>query len=124
MTILKGREIALSAIFPNSKFFIVGVEPYYKYDSAINKRTDLIEGYRYELIESTKFTHIPLKVPNMAAVITADELDKRIEAGEQVFVTLKGAYLKMYYSPKTKNFEDSVFASSLHLCDDAEIELD
>lgn len=124
MTILKGREIALSAVFPNSHFFLIGVEPYYQYDPATGKRTELIEGYRYELVETSRFTHINLKVPGHSAIITSDELDQRMDANDRVFVTMDGAFLKPYFSMKSKQIEDSFFASRIYLNDESDIDLE
>ncbi len=124
MTILKGREIVLSAVFPKSQFFLISVEEYYQYDPSTGKRTELVEGYRYELVETSRFMHIQLKVPKYPAIITADELDRRMEAGERVFVELEGAFLKPYFSMKTKQIEDSFGASRIYLCEDSEIELE
>lgn len=113
-SILTNRAIKLSAVFPESVYILIGAKILYEYDSD-NKKTDKIVGYSYDVVNTGTFDKITVKVLKKAAIIEPEELQKKRENGERVFVEFVNATVKQYFSQYTNGFCDTFSADDIAL---------
>ena len=103
MTLVQNKAIPLECIFPKSRFFVVNISQ--------------VIGYKYLIVETYQYTRFQIKVTQRTPLMTADELERRRDNGENVFVSFKNATVKPYYSSRTKQLEDSIAADEIILAD-------
>lgn len=115
MTLLQNKAIPLESIFPKSRFFVVSINPVKDFDEETNKVTDKIIGYKYLVVETYQYTRFQIKVIQDKPLMKADELERCMDRGENVFVVFKNATVKPYYSSRTKQLEDSILADGVIL---------
>lgn len=115
MTLLQNKAIPLESIFPKSRFFVVSINPVKDFDEETNKVTDKIIGYKYLVVETYQYTRFQIKVIQDKPLMKADELERCMDHGENVFVVFKNATVKPYYSSRTKQLEDSILADGVIL---------
>lgn len=115
MTLLQNKAIPLESIFPKSRFFVVSINPVKDFDEETNKVTDKIIGYKYLVVETYQYTRFQIKVIQDKPLMKADELERCMDRGENVFVVFKNATVKPYYSSRTKQLEDSILADGIIL---------
>ncbi len=123
MTLLQNKAIPLESIFPKSRFFVVSINPVKDFDEETKKATDKIIGYKYLVVETYQYTRFQIKVIQDKPLMKADELERCMDRGENVFVVFKNATVKPYYSSRTKQLEDSIVADEIIVADDSEDDL-
>ncbi len=117
MTLIQNKAIPLECIFPKSRFFVVNISPVNEFDETTKKSTEKVIGYKYLVVETYQYTRFQIKVTQRTPLMTADELERRRDNGENVFVSFKNATVKPYYSSRTKQLEDSIAADEIILAD-------
>ena len=111
MTLVQNKAIPLECIFPKSRFFVVNISPVNEFDETTKKSTEKV------IVETYQYTRFQIKVTQRTPLMTADELERRRDNGENVFVSFKNATVKPYYSSRTKQLEDSIAADEIILAD-------
>lgn len=85
--------LPLEVIFPTPTFVVLKVTVSKVYVNG--KKTDEIDGYRYELAEVNSFEKISVKIPSTKAIITQEVIDK---APKRISCTLEDCFAKPYRS--------------------------
>lgn len=119
-SILTNRAIKLSAVFPEAVYILIEVKTLYEYDSE-NKKTNIISGYAYDVVNTGTFDKITVKVLKKAAIIEPEELQKKRENGERVFVEFVNAIVKQYFSNYANSFCDTFSADDIKFVETFEI---
>lgn len=119
-SILTNRAIPLQAVFPEDVYILMGVKILYEYDSE-NKKTDIVSGYAYDVVNTATFDKITVKIPKKAAIIEPEELQKKRESGERVFVEFVNAFVKQYFSNYSNGFCDTFSADDIKLVESFDI---
>lgn len=114
MTRLKGKLIPLEAVFPEQVYILMGVQPNYKYDDN-NQKTEEVVGYTYHVVNTEDYEQIKVKVPHQIPLITQDELMRRRNTGEKISVEFTDAFVKLYWSSYTRQWEDSFSAGDIRI---------
>lgn len=96
---------------------MVNISPVNEFDETTKKSTEKVIGYKYLIVETYQYTRFQIKVTQRTPLMTADELERRRDNGENVFVSFKNATVKPYYSSRTKQLEDSIAADEIILAD-------
>lgn len=119
-SILTNRAIKLSAVFPEAVYILIEVRTLYEYDSE-NKKTNIISGYAYDVVNTATFDKITVKILKKTAIIEPEELQKKRENGERVFVEFVNAKIKQYYSNYSNSFCDTFSADDIKLVETFDI---
>lgn len=86
-------EIPLNVIVKEANLILLGVAPYYEY--ADGKKTDIIAGYRYNVVEDANFEKFSVKIASSEPIITQKEIDA---STARLYVQFDNAFAKPYQS--------------------------
>lgn len=115
-----GKEIPLEAVVKECVFLLLNINPFYHYDE-LNKKTEIIDGYIYELVDTITFDKISVKIKGQRPLMEKEEVLSRRESGEKIPVELVGGKVKVYYSSYYNTYVDSFSAESIHFVENIEI---
>lgn len=110
------KSIPLSYVISEGTFLLKVIVETKGYD-ATGQPTGEIVGYTLTLVELLGFERFKAKVPKIKLPITPEELKEKSSNQERVFIELEDAYLKPYFSSRTKSVEDSINAKGFAVVD-------
>lgn len=84
-------NIPLSVVIGKAELLLLGVSPVYQYTD--NKRTDVVVGYRYEVVETDNYDKLSVKINSAAPAVTTEQLEK---AENRYRVAFEECYAKPY----------------------------
>lgn len=87
----------------------------FKYKFSEGKKTDVIEGIKYTLVNVVSLDTINVTVKKTIFLISKEELLMRQNQSELVLVTLVNAKIKAYYSTFTNCICDIIIADDIKL---------
>lgn len=115
-SIMLRKKIGFQFVFKNNDFIVLRIEPFYEY--ADGKKTDRLEGYKYEVVDTTNFDRLKVKIKGQPAPLMSDEqLQEFRESGRKVLVEFINGTVMPYWSPTTKSVEDAFSAEGIRLLD-------
>ena len=97
---------------------LVQIRPVWIYNDG--ERTDEIGAYIYDCVDLFSFDRIAIKVEETKPLIDPEELLKRRENHEKIFVEIIGGTVTAYYAERTNSIEDSFKAKSVKIVTDYE----
>ena len=113
-SILLRKKIPLSSVIQTDTFILLRIEPVYEYIDG--KRTDNLEGYRYEVVDTINLDRLRVKIKGQSAPLMSDEeLQERREDGQKILVEFVNGTVMPYWNPNTKSVEDSFSADGIQL---------
>lgn len=113
-SIILRKKIDFGVLFKRDIFIALQIEPMYEY--ADGKRTDKLEGYRYEVVDTTNFDRLRVKIKGQSApLMTDEELQTLRESGQKVLVAFINGTVMPYWNPNSKTVEDSFSADGIQL---------
>ena len=100
-------NIPLEIVTGGAELLLLGVAPVYQYTD--NKRTDVIVGYRYEVVETGDYNKFGIKVNGNSPAVTSEQIEK---AENRFRVTFEDCYAKPYRL-QSGNYDLSFTASKI-----------
>lgn len=110
-SILLQSKVALSSLIEEPTYYLNRITPRKVFKDG--KATDDILGYVYTVTNTETYQQIDVLVEQKEALIDQTALEQMQENGEKLFVEFDAAYIKPYYSTKTKSVEDSIRAKAV-----------
>ena len=110
-SILLQSKVALSSLIEKPTYYLNRITPRKVFKDG--KATDDILGYVYTVTNTETYQQIDVLVEQKEALIDQTALEQMQENGEKLFVEFADAYIKPYYSTKTKAVEDSIRAKAV-----------
>lgn len=110
-SILLQSKVALSSLIEEPTYYLNRITPRKVFKDG--KATDDILGYVYTVTNTETYQQIDVLVEQKEALIDQTALEQMQENGEKLFVEFADAYIKPYYSTKTKAVEDSIRAKAV-----------
>lgn len=115
MTILKNKPIPLPFVLIELLFLLLRIIPIEEFDEN-GKKTGRIIGYAYDCVDTMNFDHFRIKIKGQAVPLMSNEdLQKLREQGQKITVEFTDPTVLMYWSDKTKTYEDSFSAKDVSL---------
>ena len=113
-SIILRKKIPLPSVVKTDTFVLLRIEPVYEYVD--KKRTENLEGYRYEVVDTTNFDRLRVKIKGQSApLMTDEELQILRESGQKVLVAFINGTVMPYLNSTTKMLEDSFSADGIQL---------
>lgn len=112
-TILKKNPILLTHIIPDPVYIVHSITP--RKTWVDKKPTDEVEGYTYECCSTETYRSMNIFVAGKKPVIPLKEFELKQDIEEPLFVEFENARLSVFISPKTKEIEDKILASDVHV---------
>lgn len=110
------KKFGFEFIFKSNIFIVLRIDPFYEY--ADGKKTDRLEGYKYEVVDTANFDRLKVKVKGQSTPLMSDEqLQELRESGRKVLVEFINGAVMPYWSPTTKSVEDAFSAEGIRLLD-------
>lgn len=104
------KQLPLELIYPETVLLLLGVFELYEYING--SKTENIIGFTYECVELQDFDKIRIKIKGQKKPLIAnEELQKRREAGEKIYVEFSNATVTPYFNGKS--IEDSFAAENI-----------
>ena len=111
------KQINLHAILPDAKFVLKNFFPFYKYENG--KKTEIIMGIKYQVVDILSFETFFVKVPVTTPLIPLEDLRK---PNSRYFVDFENAIVTFYVNDG--HVAASVSARTIKIVDfDEEIHL-
>lgn len=110
-SILLQSKVALSSLIEEPTYYLNRITTRKVFKDG--KATDDILGYVYTVTNTETYQQIDVLVEQKEALIDQTDLEQMQENGRKIFVEFAEAYIKPYYSTKTKMVEDSIRAKSV-----------
>lgn len=112
-SLLKKNSIPLSHIISDPVFIVHSITPRKVWVD--KKPTDDIEGYTYDCCSTETYRSVNVFVAGKKSVIPLKDFELKQDIQEPLFVEFENMRLSVFYSPKTKEIEDKIFASDVHV---------
>ena len=106
-SILLQSKVALSSLIEEPTYYLNRITP----------RKVFKDGYVYTVTNTETYQQIDVLVEQKKALINQIDLEQMQENGAKIFVEFADAYIKPYYSAKTKMVEDSIRAKDVTVVD-------
>lgn len=114
-SILRNKNIPLSFVLVELLFLLLRIIPIEEFDES-GKKTGRIIGYAYDCVDTMNFDHFRIKIKGQAVPLMSNEdLQKLREQGQKITVEFTDPTVLMYWSDKTKTYEDSFSAKDVAL---------
>ena len=114
-SLLKNKNIPLGLVLPEPVFLLLRIIPIEEFDES-GKKTGRIIGYAYDCVDTMNFDHFRIKIKGQAVPLMSNEdLQKLREQGQKITVEFTDPTVLMYWSDKTKTYEDSFSAKDVAL---------
>lgn len=110
-SILLQSKVPVESLIKEPTYYLNRITPRKVYKDG--KATDDILGYVYTVTNTETYQQIDVLVEQKEALIDQIDLEQMQENGEKLFVEFADAYIKPYYSVKTKSIEDSIRAKAV-----------
>lgn len=114
-SILRNKNIPMGFVLVELLFLLLRIIPIEEYDEN-GKKTGRIIGYAYDCVDTMNFDHFRIKIKGQAVPLMSNEdLQKLREQGQKITVEFTDPTVLMYWSDKTKTYEDSFSAKDVSL---------
>ncbi|MBS5123209.1 MAG: hypothetical protein KHZ06_10040 [Blautia sp.] len=114
-SILRNKNIPMSFVLVELLFLLLRIIPIEEFDES-GKKTGRIIGYAYDCVDTMNFDHFRIKIKGQAVPLMSNEdLQKLREQGQKITVEFTDPTVLMYWSDKTKTYEDSFSAKDVAL---------
>lgn len=113
-TMLINKLIPLKYGCAEIVFILLGIKPTMGFDKE-GKPTSECVGYTLNLVDTTDFNQLRVKIPKVELEITQEELEDARENGQRVFVELEEGFIKPYFNGTNNTIQDSITASNFHI---------
>lgn len=114
-SILRNKNIPMGFVLVELLFLLLRIIPIEEFDEN-GKKTGRIIGHAYDCVDTMNFDHFRIKIKGQAVPLMSNEdLQKLREQGQKITVEFTDPTVLMYWSDKTKTYEDSFSAKDVSL---------
>ena len=114
-SMLRNKNIPMGFVLVELLFLLLRIIPIEEFDEN-GKKTGRIIGYAYDCVDTMNFDHFRIKIKGQAVPLMSNEdLQKLREQGQKITVEFTDPTVLMYWSDKTKTYEDSFSAKDVSL---------
>ena len=114
-SMLRNKNIPMGFVLVELLFLLLRIIPIEEYDEN-GKKTGRIIGYAYDCVDTMNFDQFRIKIKGQAVPLMSNEdLQKLREQGQKITVEFTDPTVLMYWSDKTKTYEDSFSAKDVSL---------
>lgn len=90
---------------------LLDVKEKYRYEDG--KKTDVIEAYKYCLVNLGTYENFDVSISHNNPIITKHDLEELKQRGETIIVRLKNPKIRGYYNSFTNSIADNIVAEDL-----------
>lgn len=109
-----GKRIPLTTVFQDNLMILLQVNPVREFSDGAY--TDRIIAHKYEVVETTNFTHLSIKLEQLKPLMSDEQLQHRRAEGQQIHVEFINPTIMAYLS-KNGTIEDSLRADDVRIVD-------
>ncbi len=102
--LLTSIKIPMQVVTDGANLILLEVAPYNQYKHGV--KTDIVEGYRYTVVEDKKYEKLSVKIPSSTPAITNEQIES---SKSKIFVTFENGIAKPY---RTSNGEYALSCSA------------